>query len=279
MPPTRRATASAPPTRDNGRYHPLVPPECIPNLDLIQIEDDKPVDGIFTEKQSRLLTEPLYSCWKGGPENRPFVALADVGLFTNPNEPPLVPDVMLSLDVTQGNDFGERENQSYFAWLRGKVPDVAIEIVSNREGGEDTDKLLGYARIRVLYYVIHDPEDQLQGGVLRVYELDGGKYTLMPSAPVMWLEDVGLGLSLWQGMYERSEASWLRWCDSEGNLIPTGAERAEEANRLAREADRRAKEAREEIERLKSLLRHAGVEPPPEASSGSPKRKKKRKKK
>ena len=37
---------------------PLVEP---PDVNGIAIEDDEPVDGICSEKQHRLLTEPLYA--------------------------------------------------------------------------------------------------------------------------------------------------------------------------------------------------------------------------
>jgi Uma2 family endonuclease len=193
----------------------------VPDLTDIPIEDGKPVAGIFTEKQARLLTEPLYTSWQGGPEHRDFVALADVGLFYAWKEPPLVPDVMLSLDVTQSNDFSQKENLSYFVWRRKKVPEVVDEIVSNREGGEDTTKLRAYAQLRIPYYVIHDPEDLLGGGVLRIFEINRGKYQLITALPVTWLEEVGLGLTLWQGVFEGIEATWLRWCDKEGNLGAT----------------------------------------------------------
>jgi hypothetical protein len=38
-----------------------------------------------------------------------------------------------------------------------------------------------------------------------------------------------LSLTLWQGSFEKTESLWLRWCDAAGNLIPTGAERADRA--------------------------------------------------
>ena len=37
---------------------------------------------------------------------------------------------------------------------------------------------------------------------------------------------VGLGLRLWQGKFEGFEDTWLRWCDANGEIIPTGEERA-----------------------------------------------------
>jgi len=44
-------------------------------------EDDTPVDNIFSERQQRLLTEPLYATAQFPGGERPFIALANVGLF------------------------------------------------------------------------------------------------------------------------------------------------------------------------------------------------------
>src|SRR5262249_27180387 len=157
---------------------PMPPDEEIyhPNLDLIVIEDDQPMDSIFAEKQQRLLTEPLESSWAGPGEGRPFLVLANVGVFATDKTPPLVPDVALSVDVQPGTDLTVRANRSYFIWVMGKPPDVAIEIVSDRRGGEMTHKMREYARIRVLYYVLFDPPEHLRGGVLRAFRLVDGSY-------------------------------------------------------------------------------------------------------
>src|SRR5215213_7111881 len=73
--------------------------DITPNIDHIVTEDDAPVDNIFSEKQQRLLTEPLYSSWPGPGSGRSFVAAANVGVFAAVSQQPLVPDVFLSLDV------------------------------------------------------------------------------------------------------------------------------------------------------------------------------------
>jgi Uma2 family endonuclease len=216
-----------------------LPPEYWPNLDDLVTEDETPVDNIFIEKQQRLLVEPLYSSWAGPGEGRPFLALSNVGLFMESRLPALVPDAMLSLDVRPGPDLQAKENRSYFVWLLGKVPDVVVEIVSDRRGGEDTIKLRDYARIGVPYYVVFDPRDQLQGGVLRVFARQGALY--QPMAETL-LPEIGLGLTLWQGRFEGSEGLWLRWCDKNQQVIPTGRERAE---------------------RLAAQLRALGIEPAP----------------
>lgn len=105
-----------------------------------------------------------------------------------------------------------------------------IEIVSNREGNELGSKLRNYAQIGVGYYAVFDPIQQLEGPVLQIYQLQGIVY--VPTTET-WLEQVGLGLTLWQGVFEGKANTWLRWCDREGNIILSGAERAEQEHQRA----------------------------------------------
>lgn len=250
----------------------VLDPEEVPNIDDLVIQDDEPVDNVFVEKQQRLLTEPLYSSWPGPGHGRSFKVLANVGLFYAWKQPPVVPDVMLALDVPADVDLSKKENRSYFMWVMAKRPDVVIEIVSDRRGGEDTEKLNLYAQIGVVYYVIFDPEQHLSSEVLRIHRLDGTRFLPLPSGQ---MEEVGLGLVLWEGEFEGQHARWLRWCDAAGRPIPTGFERAE-AERRAKEiaeqqlnserdrvlAERREKEeAKARAQKLAEQLRALGIEP------------------
>jgi Uma2 family endonuclease len=228
-----------------------IPPEVVPNLDDLVIEDNEPVESFFAEKQYRLLTEPLYVSWN--PPDQSFMAVANVGLYYAAKQPPLVPDVMLSLNVPVEKDLSRKENRSYFMWIVGKPPDVVMEFVSDRRGGEEDYKKDEYARIGVTYYVIFDPQERLRGGVLRAFALRERVYQSIEAA---WLPGVGLGLKLWGGEFEGKAATWLRWCDREGVVIPTGGERAEQERQ-------RAEQERQRAERLAAQLRALGIEPNP----------------
>ena len=218
----------------------VLPAEFYPDVEHLVTEDDTPVDGIFSEKQMRLLTEPLYSSWTCPFGQHSFVAMANVGLFFDVHRQPLVPDVLLSANVVRPAEFRSKQHRSYFTWLYGKSPDVVIEVVSNREGDEDTKKLELYAEIAVRNYAIFDPDQLLSPELLRVYRLVDGEYRRMEEP--IWFPRLQLGLRLWQGAYEDwDDTTWLRWVDAEGTPIPTGLERAKQ---------------------LAEQLRQLGIEPP-----------------
>jgi Uma2 family endonuclease len=151
------------------------PAEYLPDYDQFVTEDDAPVDNFFSEKQQRLLTEPLYSARMAERLRRPLLAAANVGVFYGEGQPAIVPDALVSLDVELAADLWPKPNRSYFIWRFGKPPDAVVEIVSNREGGELERKRERYARLGVAYYVVFDPQRIAGGGgaaVLRVARAD-----------------------------------------------------------------------------------------------------------
>ena len=85
--------------------------------------------------------------------------------------------------------------------------------------------------------MVFDPGQQTGGEPLRVYALQAGRLVRTDET---WFDDIGLGVTLWRGEYQGCEAPWLRWCNRDGAVIPTGEERAE---------------------RLAAKLRAAGIDP------------------
>ncbi len=222
-------------------------------MQTVVTEDDTPVDNIFSAIQARLLIESLYASWSHPRFGRRFVANGNVGVFYALRQPPLVPDMFLSLDVVLPANLMKKTNRSYFIWEYGKPPDLVVEIVSNTEGGEErADGKLGvYAQMGVGRYVVYDPALWIGDEPLRVYVLGQGEFKRTEER---WFEELGLGVVLWRGVYEGCEETWLRWCDREGVIIPTGAEHAA-AERARAEAER------ERAERLAAKLRAAGIDP------------------
>jgi Uma2 family endonuclease len=214
-------------------------------------EDDEPVESKFIANLQRLLVESLYSSWLPEPfedepnEVRKFYADSNVGIFTSPYQPPLVPNMMLSLDTEIEDDFNKIENRSYRVWVHDPPPDVVLEIISDKRGGEYDEKMRRYRRMGVRYYVTFDPFQIYDAPFLRVYERAiSWRYRLRDD---LLLPEVGLSLRMWHGTFEKAEEDWLRWYDLDGNLILTGEERAEAEAKRA--------------ESLAAKLRELGVDP------------------
>jgi len=240
----------------------------LPDVTALVTEDDTPVDNFFQDKQAVLLSDALAASW---PEGRPYLSAADVAIFASPHNP-IVPDFLLSVGVAFPERAHDKDKRSYYMWLFGKPPEVVVEVVSNREGEEDTRKLAAYARIKVPYYAVYDPDRQLGSRLLRIFQLSGASYVEKVDR---WFPELGLGLTLWEGVYDGMSATWLRWCREGGQLLPTGLERAEaesrraEAESLRAEAEsrraeaehQRAEEALARQRELEARLRQLGEEP------------------
>ncbi len=242
----------------------FAPPEKMAEFEAavenLVTEDDAPVDSPFSELQMGLLTETLRGAWRpldaeGNP--RKFVVMADVGLFYNPFGSPIVPDVMLSLDIDLITPSRRKASRAYFLWEYGKAPEVAVEIVSNREGEEDGEKMLIYASLGVRYYVIHDPKQYLSDDVLRIFRLEDGVYERCAET---YFPEIGLGMRLWEGNYGgplSHSSHWLRWCYENGDLVLNNSEQSQRAE----EAERRAEEEEKLNARLLAKLREMGIDP------------------
>ncbi|MGE3536789.1 MAG: Uma2 family endonuclease [Candidatus Tectimicrobiota bacterium] len=220
----------------------LPPP---PDTSHLITEDETPVDNLLSEKHFRLLTEPLYSSWAGPGAGRPYLVTANVSLCPVPRNPAIVPDVMLSLDVTAPADL--RQTRSYFMWEFGKPPDVVIEIVSNTRGGEKSGTFLDYARIGVPYYIIYDPMRYLGDQPLEIYELRAGHYR--PRSDT-WPPHVGLGLTEWEGTFEETFGVWFLWFYKDLMVLPTAAEQAAVERQRAEMAQQQVAAERQRAMRL-----------------------------
>ena len=239
--------------------------ETIDELDTshLVIEDDARASNLQSAQQQRLLVTALCGSMA---IPAPFVAESNVGLFYQLKGDPVVPDMLLSLGVQRAEDFSKRQHRAYFVWEFGKMPDVCVEVVSNKEGdevaisqrskrkGKQRSKQDIYAQIGVPYYVVFDPLQQIQDAsnmkdaLLRVWTLAAGRYVeLTPAEGIaqigqsVWLETVGLGLTLWAGAFEEKVSRvWLRWCDHQGHILPTGSERADIEQQRADSEQQRA---------------------------------------
>jgi Putative restriction endonuclease len=81
--------------------------------------------------------------------------------------------------------------------------------------------------IRPAFYGIYE----VKKASVEVYNLIQNRYELVTANdrghyPIPQLE---VELGIWQGTYQNVELPWLRWWDSEGNLLLTSSERADRA--------------------------------------------------
>jgi hypothetical protein len=105
--------------------------------------------------------------------------------------------------------------------------------------------------MRVSYYIVYDSTKQLGDKELYIYELRGMRYFETSDT---WLDQVKLGVTLWDGEFEGRQDTWLRWCYEDGTVLPTGDERAQVA-------EQRAQYAEQGAQALAQKLREMGVDP------------------
>jgi hypothetical protein len=173
------------------------------------------------------------------------------------------PDFFAVLDVD-----GTKERQGWVVWQEaGRYPDVIVELMSPSTARIDKGKKkdLYQRTFRTPDYFVFDP---FEPNAFQGWHLDGsGRYQLLQpnDRGWLWCETLGFWLGTWEGTIDRETAVWLRFYDTEGNLVllPEEAERqkAEQAQQLA-EAERLHAEAeRQRAELLAERLRAIGLDP------------------
>ncbi|MBV9122371.1 MAG: Uma2 family endonuclease [Planctomycetes bacterium] len=148
-----------------------------------------------------------------------------------------------------------RPRKSWIVWEEnGKYPDLIVEFLSPTIAGKDrtTKKTLYERTFHTPEYFCFDPEtNRLEG-----WRLQGGAYQDLADDERgwMWSEVLQLWLGTWTGEYQGQQATWLRFYDTAGQLIPLRAEAAEaEVTRLkARLAELEAERSERKEEGPKS---------------------------
>ena len=206
-------------------------------------------DGTFVKNfqehpQSIILTDSIATKLQQLHPDGQYCIGQDCGIYWRETEPPeqgaeapdwfYVPNVPPMLDGVI--------RRSYVLWREYITPTIALEFASG-DGSEERDttplsrsetgkvtrpgKFWVYERVmRIPYYAIYE----VANGILEVYHLSDNHYEkITPNQrghyPIMPMQ---VELGLWRGTYlNQPEQLWLRWWDSEGNLLLTGHERAE----------------------------------------------------
>jgi len=265
-------------------------PPAFPDHTQLPDEDGTFVKNFQEHPQSIILTDSIGPVVERLHPDGQYAIGQDCGIYWRETDPPergaeapdwfYVPNVPATLD-------GFR--RSYVLWREHMAPFIALEFASGN-GDEERDrtpltvaadgtttkpgKFWVYERIiRIPYYGIYS----MRTGNLEVYHLIDFVYRRMEPnerghypIPVL---DVELGL--WQGSYQNQELLWLRWWDSQGNLLLTGSEqveiergrveqereRAEQERERAQQERERAQQAERKVTQLAGRLRAMGIDP------------------
>jgi len=164
------------------------------------------------------------------------------------------PDFFYVADVDR-----RKHRDKWVFWKEdSKSPDFIIEFLSPSTARIDrtTKKDLYEKAWKTTEYFCYDPDlGQLEG-----WRLEGGRYRALTADDRgwMWSEQLGLWLGKWSGQFCGLDATWLRFYDAAGQLVPSVGEAAElRAQAEQQRADRehqRAETAEEELTRLQARL-------------------------
>jgi Uma2 family endonuclease len=239
-----------------------------PSTDELPDSDDTPVDNELQDLIPGMLKAILAMLWA---ERSDWFFGVDMGVYYDPNKPPIVPDGFLSLGVERV--FDEDLRLSYAIWEENVVPNLVLEVVSQTYRGEYSDKKAQYARLGVSYYVIYSPRRRRKPH-LEVHQLVNGNYVLLEGSPV-WLSEINLGIGTQRGTYQGIEREWLYWYNQQGERYLTPEEVAQQAEQLARQEQQqrqeaeqlaqqeqqRRQQAEERLQMLEDRLRALGIDP------------------
>ncbi|MDJ1172594.1 Uma2 family endonuclease [Roseofilum capinflatum] len=159
---------------------------------------------------------------------------------------------------------------SYVVWQEEVNPFMVVELLSPSTQQEDLGQTTRKENkpptkwevyeelLRVPYYIVYEREQDY----FRAFQLQGSRYQEIEIRnSQLWLEELGLGLRLWQGSHKGIERRWLRFYDATGNLIPTEAEERER-ERQEKERERQEKEqAQTALQELRDRLIAMGLDP------------------
>jgi Uma2 family endonuclease len=258
----------------------LTPPPVLSLPDHTQLPES---DGTFVKNfqehpQSLLLTSSIGPTLDQLHPDGQYAIGQDSGIYWRLSDPPergaeapdwfYVPGVP---PLLQG-----KGRRSYVMWKEIVVPLIAIEFVSGN-GDEERDataplvnsvvdssqkagKFWVYEQaIRIPFYAIYEVEK----ASVEVYELVANRYRrCQPNDRGHFpIPPMGVELGIWQGTYAHQDLPWLRWWDSEGNLLLSGDERAEQESQRAEQESQRADAAQAQLGTIIQNLFASGMSP------------------
>ncbi len=283
----------------------------LPDHTQLPCEDGTFVNNWQEHPQSILLTDSITPVLQKLHPDGDYCIGQDMGIYWTLTDPPQegakAPDWFYVPNVPSELDGQTR--RSYVLWKEHVAPLIAIEFVSDT-GKKERDKTSPFGEyepdaeideesdseqvrdktppskgkpgkfwvyeqaIRIPYYAIYE----VRKASVEVYRLVGNTYRLMlPNERGHYpIEGMEVELGIWRGLYQTVTLPWLRWWDNDGNLLLTGAERAEiekqranaerqRANAESQRANAERQKREQLVEKLSSLspeqLAALGIDP------------------
>lgn len=180
-----------------------------------------------------------------------------------------VPRVMTIMD----------DRRSYTPYTEGDPPALVMEFLSDTDGTEySTRPIYPYGKwyfyeqiLQVPNYVIFDPYQ----GLIEFYQLVEERYQLLEPENVKtehdmvsrgdrqryWVEALQLFLGVWHGTKAERTGYWLRWWDTEGNLLLWGKEKLDQEQEEKAQLQQQALAAEQRANHLAEQLRALGINP------------------
>jgi Uma2 family endonuclease len=232
----------------------------LPSSEELPCSDDTPVDNEDQNYIPNVLLFLLEFLWAA---RQDWFFGADMAIYhtTGPNpRVPIVPDGFLCLGVERHKGGGSR--RSYVTWEENEVvPTLVLEVVSWTPGEEYDSKAEKYARLGVLYYVIHNPDywqrDRHQP--FEVYRLVEGRYQLQIGEPY-WMEEIGLGIGRYIETSGSRQRQLLGWFDQNRQRLQPPQELLIRARQQAEQERQRAEQERQRADRAEQVQRSAIVQ-------------------
>ncbi len=226
-----------------------------PFPDHTQLPDE---DGTFVKNfqehpQSILLTDSIGPILQQRHPDGNYAIGQDCGIYWRETEPPEkgaeAPDwfYVANVPALLNGEF----RRFYCLWREYIAPLIALEFASG-DGTEELDKtplLISpdgkttkpgkfwvYENIiKISYYGVYI----IKNNQLEMYCYGNGAYKKMSpnERGHYFIEALGVELGIWHGSYQNQTLYWLRWWDKDGNLLLTGAERAELEKARAEKAE------------------------------------------
>ena len=235
-------------------------PERLPDHLELPEENGECKQNFREPAQSYLLSMAIWPVLESIHPDRHFAVGLDSGIYWRLTDPPergaIAPDWFYVPGVPP--DLDGHYRRSYVLWKEHISPAVIIEYASG-DGTQERDRTPREGKFWIYEQAVHGGYYAIivvETGELEVYRLEGTRYRrLEPDDRGHYvIEPLGVALGVWHGLFWNETAPWLRWYDTQGNLLPIGEERAEQ-ERLRAEAERQkahAERERAEAERLKA---------------------------